>query len=82
MNGNEYIAKILKAEGIEALTCFPTNPIIESAAKEEIRTISFRHERGAVMAADGISRTSARQQFGVVAVQALTAPQVTRPAAS
>ena len=69
MNGIEYFAKILKTEGIEALTCFPSNPLIEAVAKEGIRPISFRHERGAVMAADGISRTSARQQFGVVAVQ-------------
>lgn len=70
MNGIEYIAKILKAEGVEALTCFPTNPLIEEAAKEGIRTISFRHERGAVMAADGFSRVSDRQRFGVVVLQA------------
>ena len=69
MNGIEYVAKILKSEGIAAMTCFPSNPIIEAAAKEGIRVVTFRHERGAVMAADGISRTSARQQFGVVAVQ-------------
>ncbi len=31
--------------------------------------IAFRHERGAVMAADGFSRISDRQRFGVVAVQ-------------
>ena len=70
MNGIEYIAKILKAEGVETLTCFPTNPLIEEAAKEGIRTISFRHERGAVMAADGFSRVSDRQRFGVVVLQA------------
>ena len=69
MNGTEFIAKILKAEGIENLTCFPSNPLIETAAKEGIRTIAFRHERGAVMAADGYSRTSQRKQFGVALVQ-------------
>ena len=69
MNGTEFIAKILKAEGIENLTCFPSNPLIEAAAKEGIRTIAFRHERGAVMAADGYSRTSQRKQFGVALVQ-------------
>jgi len=69
MNGIEYIAKILKAEGIETLTCFPSNPLIEAAAKEGIRTIAFRHERGAVMAADGYSRTSQRKRFGVAVVQ-------------
>ena len=51
------------------MTCFPSNPIIEAAVKEGIRIISFRHECGAVMAADGISRTSARQKFGMVAIQ-------------
>ena len=69
INGNEYIAKILKQEGVDLMTCYPSNPIIEAAAKEGIRPVAFRHERGAIMAADGISRTSDRQKFGVVAIQ-------------
>jgi acetolactate synthase-1/2/3 large subunit len=69
MDGNELIAKILKREGVEWIACFPSNPLIEAVAKEGIRPIAFRHERGAVMAADGFSRTSDRQRFGVVAVQ-------------
>lgn len=69
MNGIDYIADILKREGVETLMCFPSNPLIESAAKAGIRPVMFRHERGAVMAADGFSRTSDRQRFGVVAVQ-------------
>ena len=69
MDGNELIAKILKREGVEWISCFPSNPLIEAVAKEGIRPIAFRHERGAVMAADGFSRTSDRQRFGVVAVQ-------------
>ena len=51
------------------MTCYPSNPIIEAAAKEGIRPVAFRHERGAIMAADGISRTSERQKFGVAAIQ-------------
>jgi len=70
MNGIDYIAKILKEEGVEWLACFPNNPLIEAAAKEGIRPVTFRHERGALMAADGFSRISDRQRFGVVAVQA------------
>jgi thiamine pyrophosphate-dependent acetolactate synthase large subunit-like protein len=70
MTGIEYIAQILKLEGVEWLACFPNNPLIEAAAKAGIRPIAFRHERGAVMAADGFSRTSDRQRFGVVAIQA------------
>ena len=69
MNGIELIAHILKTEGVKWLACFPNNPLIEAAAKEGIRPILFRHERGAVMAADGYSRTSDRERFGVVAVQ-------------
>ena len=69
MDGNELIARILQREGVEWIACFPNNPLIEAAAKIGIRPIAFRHERGAVMAADGYSRTSDRQRFGVVAVQ-------------
>ena len=69
MNGIEAIAAILKEEGVEWLACFPSNPLIEAAAQVGIRPIQFRHERGAVMAADGFSRTSGRERFGVVAVQ-------------
>ena len=69
MNGFEYIANILKQEGVQWMSCFPSNPIIEAAAKEDIRPIAFRHERGAVMAADGFSRISDRRRFGVVVMQ-------------
>ena len=51
------------------MTCYPSNPVIEAAAKEGIRPIAFRHERGAIMAADGISRTGGGQKFGVAAIQ-------------
>ncbi len=70
MNSFEYIAQILKQEGTQWLPCFLSNPIIEEAAKAGIRPVAFRHERGAVMAADGYSRVSDRKKFGVVAVQA------------
>ena len=69
MNGFETIARILKIEGVDWLACYPNNPLIEAVAKEGIRPIAFRHERGAVMAADGFSRTSDRKRFGVGAVQ-------------
>ena len=70
MNGIEAIARILKLEGVEWLACYPNNPLIDAVAREGIRPIAFRHERGALMAADGYSRTSDRLRFGVVAVQA------------
>jgi thiamine pyrophosphate-dependent acetolactate synthase large subunit-like protein len=69
MNGIDYIAQILKQEGVEWMSCFPSNPLISAAARVGIRPIAFRHERGAIMAADGYSRISDRQRFGVAAVQ-------------
>ena len=69
MNGIDYIAQILKQEGVDWMSCFPSNPLISAVARVGIRPIAFRHERGAVMAADGYSRVSDRQKFGVVAVQ-------------
>ena len=69
MNSVEYVASILKQEGVSWMSCYPSNPLIEAVAKEGIRPVAFRHERGAVMAADGYSRLSDRKRFGVVAVQ-------------
>ena len=69
MDCNQFIAEILKKEGVEWIACFPSNPLIEAVAQQGIRPIAFRHERGAVMAADGFSRTSDRKKFGIVAVQ-------------
>jgi len=69
MDGNQLIARILQREGVEWIACFPNNPLIEACAEIGIRPIAFRHERGAVMAADGYSRVSDRLRFGVVAVQ-------------
>ena len=70
MNCTEYVAKILHEEGVEWIACYPNNPLIEAAAREGIRPIAFRQERGVVMAADGYSRVSGRRRFGVAAMQA------------
>lgn len=69
MNGVEAVARILKTEGVEWIACFPSHPLIEAVAKEGIRPILFRHERGGIMAADGFSRMSDRQKFGVFCMQ-------------
>lgn len=69
MNSVEAVARILKLEGVEWVATFPSNPMIEAIAKEGIRLIMFRQERGAVMAADGYSRTNDRKKFGVVVTQ-------------
>ncbi len=69
MNVLEAVAKILKKEGVEWVSCFPSNELIEAVAGEGIRTIMFRQERGALMAADGFSRVSNRNRFGVAITQ-------------
>ncbi|MEW6672014.1 MAG: thiamine pyrophosphate-requiring protein [Thermodesulfobacteriota bacterium] len=69
MNVTHAIARILKQEGVEWATCFPTNNLIEAVAKEGIRPVSFRHERGAGMAADGYCRLSGRRRFAVFLIQ-------------
>ena len=69
MNTMEAIARILKEEGVEWVACFPSNNLIEEVAKVGIRTIMFRQERGALMAADGYSRMNDRNKFGVVITQ-------------
>ena len=69
MDVNQAVARILKSEGVEWISCFPSNQLIEEVAKEGIRTIMFRHERGAIMAADGYSRLNGREKFGVVITQ-------------
>ena len=69
MNTTQAVARILKTEGVEWVACFPSNQLIEVVAKEGIRPIMFRHERGAIMAADGYSRLSRRRKFGVVITQ-------------
>ncbi|MDG2071032.1 MAG: thiamine pyrophosphate-requiring protein [Pseudomonadales bacterium] len=69
MQGAEYIAKILKDEGIKWLSCFPSNVMIEALAKEGIQPIAFRHERGAVMAADGYARVNDGKNISAVCMQ-------------
>ena len=59
----------MKIEGIEWVSCFPSNNLIEAVAEEGIRTVMFRQERGALMAADGYSRMNDRKKFGVTITQ-------------
>ena len=69
MTGNEVIAKILKAEGMEWVAAFPANALIDAVVKEGIRPIISRHERTGVNMADGFSRVRNRKSFGVFIAQ-------------
>jgi thiamine pyrophosphate-dependent acetolactate synthase large subunit-like protein len=69
LNGLEVVARILKLEGVDWVSCFPSNNLIEAIAQEGIKLTMFRHERGAIMAADGYSRSSHRKKYGVNVTQ-------------
>ena len=69
MNTVDAIAEVLKREGVEYLSCFPTTPVIEAAAIAGIRPIVCRQERVGVGIADGLSRVTNGQRLGVFAMQ-------------
>jgi acetolactate synthase-1/2/3 large subunit len=70
MNGAQLIAEILKREGTEFLSCYPRNPLIETCAALDIRTILCRQERVGVGIADGYTRIKRGKRNGVFAAQA------------
>ena len=65
----DAIAQILKQEGIEYLSAFPTTPVIEAAADAGIRPIICRQERVGVGIGDGIARVANGRPPGVFAMQ-------------
>ena len=69
MTGNEAIAKILKAEGLDWFSCFPHHPLIDACAIEGLRPILCRQERAGVNIADGFSRIRNGQTIGVFMMQ-------------
>src|SRR5215471_5986680 len=69
MNAADAVAEILKREGTEFLIGYPVNPIIEAAARADIRTIIVRQERVGLHMADAVSRVSSGQRVGVFAMQ-------------
>ncbi|MGE5217279.1 MAG: thiamine pyrophosphate-requiring protein [Chloroflexota bacterium] len=66
----DVIAEILKREGVEFLSCYPTNTMIEAAASAGIRPIVCRQERVGVGIADGFSRVTNGRRIGVFSMQA------------
>ena len=69
MDGDTVIAKILKAEGVDWMACFPAQTLIDKAAREGIRPIITRQERAGVNAADGFSRVKNGKTIGVFSMQ-------------
>jgi len=69
MKGTEAIARILQAEGVDHVTCYPLNQILDAAAGLKIRPVVSRTERVAVNIADGYSRMMGGKKVGVSVVQ-------------
>lgn len=65
----DVIAHILRREGIEYLSAFPTSNLIEAAAESGIRPVICRQERVGVGIADGYSRVNNGHPPGVFAMQ-------------
>src|SRR5918911_425956 len=65
----DAITEILKREGVSTMFCFPTTPIIESAAAAGIRPVICRQERVGVHMADGAARVTNGKPPGVFAMQ-------------
>ena len=69
MKVSEAIARILKAEGVEFLVCYPRQVLIDPCSEVGIRPIICRQERVGANIADGISRSTNGARIGVFSMQ-------------
>ncbi len=69
MNGDQLMAKLLKKEGTEWISCFPAQTLIEACSQEGIRPILCRQERAGVNMADAYSRINNGNKIGVFTMQ-------------
>ena len=65
----DAIAEILRREGVEYLSAYPTTSLIDAAAAIGIRPVLCRQERVGAGIADGFSRTTNGRRIGVFAMQ-------------
>ncbi|MDR3490133.1 MAG: thiamine pyrophosphate-requiring protein [Bradyrhizobium sp.] len=63
------IAEIMKREGIEILTGYPVNHLLEFAAAINIRPVIVRQERIGLHMADAISRVTSGKKIGAFCMQ-------------
>jgi acetolactate synthase-1/2/3 large subunit len=63
------LVRILKTEGVNWISVFPSSGLNTPCGDEGVTNLMLRDERFAVAVADGFSRVSNRQQFGVCTVQ-------------
>jgi thiamine pyrophosphate-dependent acetolactate synthase large subunit-like protein len=59
------LARILKAEGVPWVACYPTNHVNNALGAEGVPILMMREERYAVAVADAFSRVTGGKQIGV-----------------
>lgn len=64
------VARILKAEGVPWVSCFPTNHVNNALGEEGMRILMMGEERFAVAVADAYSRVTCGKGIGVCTVMA------------
>jgi acetolactate synthase-1/2/3 large subunit len=69
MNGDQLMASLLKKEGVEWISCFPAQSLINACSEEGIRPFMCRQERAGVNMADAYSRLNNGNKVGVFTMQ-------------
>ncbi len=69
MRVDDAVAEILRREGVDTLFCYPVNPVIEAAARIDIRPVVVRQERIGLHMADALGRMTSGERVGVFAMQ-------------
>ena len=64
------LARILKAEGIPWVSCYPTSPVNNALGEEGVPILMMGEERFAVAVADAFSRVTNGKQIGACTVMA------------
>ncbi|MBB3166053.1 thiamine pyrophosphate-requiring protein [Rhizobium laguerreae] len=69
MSGAEYIAGVLKEEGVKQIIGFPASELFDASAALDIPPLIARTQRVAVNIAEGYARATAGRELAVVTVQ-------------
>ena len=69
MKGGQALAKVIKMEGTDFVSYYPSVPMAQDMVDEGLRVITTRHERTALAMADAYTRLSMGRKNGVAMCQ-------------
>jgi len=69
MSGAQYVAGVLKEEGVKQIIGFPASELFDASAALDIPPVIARTQRVAVNIAEGYARATAGKELAVVTVQ-------------